>query len=331
MSLPLVLQDHPLPPVLQKELEESCRVIFQDDPGLESARADVRGIFSFLHEPVDGALLDRFPSARVVSNFGAGYDHVDVEAANARGVPCGHTPGAVAQATADLGVALLLASARNVVEGDRVARAEGFSKIDANWFGVEATGATLGIVGMGSIGTEVARRARAFGMRILYHNRNRRPDEVERELGGAEFAPKLEDLLTASDFVVLCVRMTPETAGMIGAAELRAMRPSATLVNIARGGVVDQAALCAALSRPVGDPEGIRAAALDVTEPEPLPRDHPLLAPKLRSRLIITPHMGSATLATRRKMLRLAVGNLVAGMEGRALPNPCAESSPRAL
>jgi glyoxylate reductase len=248
---------------------------------------------------------------RVISNYGVGVDHISLDAAEARGIPVGNTPGVLEGATADLAFALLLAAARRVVEGDRYARSPAFVSYDPGFmFGREVHGATLGIIGLGNIGRQVARRARGFDMTVLYHNRRPRPD-AERELG-VRFA-SLEELLATSDFVVLCVPLTEGTRGLIGAAELARMRPTATLINIARGPVVDTAALTAALK------EGrIASAALDVTDPKPLPRDHELL--RLLG-VVITPHLGSATEQTRRRMAELSVENLLAGLRGEPLPH----------
>jgi glyoxylate reductase len=222
----------------------------------------------------------------------------------------GNTPGAVDGATADLTFAILLACARNVVVGDRFARSEAFTHYDPSiLLGADVHASTLGIIGMGRVGRGVAKRARGFDMRVLYHNR-RRDLDAERELGVEHAA--LDDLLSRSHFVSLNVPLTPETRGMIGARELRLMRRDAILVNVARGGVVDHDALHQALVDGT-----IAGAAIDVTEPEPLPRNHPLLG---LENLVITPHLGSAAGRTRRRMAEMAVQNLLAGLEGRPLP-----------
>ncbi|NWX73867.1 GRHPR reductase, partial [Alca torda] len=181
-----------------------------------------------------------------------------------------------------------------------------------DWLGVEVTRATLGIIGMGSIGYKVAQRARAFNMRILYHNRNRRSKE-EEEAVGAHYYKKMEDLLPQSDFVMLVVNLTPETHKLIGKKELGLMKPTATLINISRGAVIDQDALVEALQNKV-----IRAAALDVTYPEPLPRDHPLL--KLNN-IIITPHIGTATVQAIHMMAEEAIANMLAVLNGQPIPS----------
>jgi glyoxylate reductase len=275
---------------------------------MEAAR--IEGIYTYGHPTVDAALLDRLPGVRVISNFGVGVDHIDLAAAAARGIAVGNTPGILDGAAADLAFALLLAAGRRLVEGGRYARGPDFRRYDPSYLiGREIHHATLGILGMGRIGTQVARRARAFDMTVLYHNRHRRP-ETEAALGTRYVSQ--EELLATADYVVLTLPLTPQTHRLIGAAELARMKPTAVLVNIARGPVVDTAALTEALTA-----RRIYAAALDVTDPEPLPRDHPLLA---LDNVIITPHLGSATEQTRRRMAEVSVENLLAGLSGRPLP-----------
>ncbi|AGA30067.1 2-hydroxyacid dehydrogenase [Singulisphaera acidiphila] len=277
---------------------------------LEGSSEPIEGIYTYGHPQVDGAMMDRLPGLKVISNFGVGVDHINLADASQRGIPVGNTPGVLEGATADLGFGLLLAAARRVVEGDRYAQSPEFTVYDPGFMlGVEVHGSTLGIIGMGNIGREVAKRARGFEMTVLYHNRTRRPN-VETELG-VRFA-SLDELLAEADFVMLTVPLTEETRGMIDAVALAKMKRSAILVNIARGSVVRNADLVEALQ--TGE---IAAAALDVTDPEPLPRDHPLLG---FSNVIITPHLGSATVQTRRRMAELSVTNLLAGLRGEPLP-----------
>jgi glyoxylate reductase len=298
-------------------LEPHCEVLpwsLLEEPANETL-GSIGGIYTYGHVEIGGELLDLAPNLRVVSNFGVGVDHVDIEACSARGIAVGNTPGAVDGVTADMTMALLLAAARNIVTGDQFARSPGFTHYDpSNLPGLEVHGSTLGIIGMGRIGKEVARRARGFDMRILYHNRNRDP-EAEKLLG-VEYA-ELAHLLAEAHFVSLNVPLTEQTEGLIAEPELRAMREDAILINVARGPVVDQAALYTALSG-----GWIAGAALDVTEPEPLPRDHPLLE---LTNLVLTPHTGSATLRSRLRMGEMARDNLVAGLEGRPLPNEVVE------
>lgn len=313
MSKPLVLLDVPLLPFMQAQVEPLCEMcpwaLLKN--GDRETLSRIQGIYTYAHPVVDGTLLDQLPSLKVISNFGVGVDHIDLRAAVDRSIPVGNTPGAVDGATADLTMALMLAAARNVVAGDKHAHSPHFTHYDpGHLLGLEVFGSTLGIVGMGRIGQQVAKRAKAFDMRVIYHNR-RRNLEAEAALG-VEYAT-LEDLLAESHFVTLNVPLTPETTHFIGEAQLRLMRRDALLINVARGPVVDQQALVHALS------EGwIAGAALDVTDPEPLPRDHPLLG---LDNLVITPHLGSATLRTRERMGQMAAANLAAGLKGAPLPN----------
>ncbi|MEE3180639.1 MAG: D-glycerate dehydrogenase [Planctomycetota bacterium] len=312
-----ILLDIPLPDFLEATLAPHCEIhpwSLLDEPAGEMLDS-IRGIYTYGHVPVTGALLDRLPRLLVVSNFGVGVDHVDVAACESRGIAVGNTPGAVDGVTADMTMALMLAAARNIVAGDHFARSPGFTSYNPSHLpGLEVHGSTLGIIGMGRIGREVARRARGFDMRILYHNRNR-DLEAEQALG-AEYS-ELATLLEQAHFVSLNVPLTEETEGLIGEQQLRMMREDAVLVNVARGPVVDPEALHAALS------EGwIAGAALDVTEPEPLPRDHPLLG---LDNLVLTPHLGSATRRSRLRMAEMARDNLVAGLEKSPLPNQVRE------
>ena len=313
MTKPLVLLDMPLLPFMQAQIEPICETclwtLLKD--GDAQTLSKVQGMYTYSHPVVDGALLDRLPSLKIISNFGVGVDHIDLKAAAVRRVPVGNTPGAVDGATADLTMAILLAAARNIVAGDKHARSPQFTRYDpGDLLGLEVFGSTLGIVGLGRIGQQVAKRAKAFDMRVIYHNRKRN-FEVEASLD-VEYAT-LERLLAESHFVTLNVPLTQETTRFIGEAQLRLMRKDALLINVARGPVVDQQALVRALT------EGwIAGAAVDVTDPEPLPRDHPLLA---LNNLVITPHLGSATLRTRRKMGEMAAANLAAGLKGEPLPN----------
>jgi glyoxylate reductase len=308
-SLPCILADLPVGPVILKLLHGRAELVPWESAGGDGADR-ISGIYTYGHPVVDANLLDRLPGVRVISNFGVGVDHIDVQAATARRIPVGNTPGILDGATADLAFALLLAAGRRIVEGDRYARGPDFLRYDPSYMlGREIHGSTIGIVGLGRIGEQVARRARGFDMNVLYHNRQRRPD-VEKRLGSAVYL-SLDQLLAASDYVVLTVPLTPETRGMIGRTELARMKPTAALINASRGAVVDTDSLTAALTA-----RTIRIAAVDVTEPEPLPRGHPLLR---LDNVIITPHLGSATEETRQRMAELSVENLLAGLSGRPL------------
>jgi glyoxylate reductase len=305
--LPRIIADTPLAANVLALLAGHVEVLPWPEPN--GAGAMVQGIYTYGHPRVDGGLLDRLPALRVISNFGVGVDHIDLAAAAARAIPVGNTPGILDGATADLAFALLLAAGRRLAEGDRYARGPDFRRYDPGYMlGREIHGSTLGIVGLGRIGSQVARRARGFDMTVLYHNRRPRPDlEASMGVRHVEFA----ELLAESDYVVLTVPLTPQTHGLIGRAAFARMKPTATLINVARGPVVDTDALTEALSN-----RRIYAAALDVTDPEPLPRDHPLLG---LDNLTITPHLGSATEQTRQRMAEISVENLLAGLEGRPL------------
>ena len=269
----------------------------------------VDGIYTYGHPHVDGSMLDGLPGVRVISNYGVGVDHINVADAHDRDIPVGNTPNILDGATADTGFALLLAAARRVVEGDRYARSPEFLRYDPGYMlGREAHSSALGIIGLGNIGAQVARRARGFEMRVMYHNRRRRAD-AETQLE-AEYA-SFEELLAQSDYVMLTCPLTEATHHLIDTAALREMKRTAILINIARGPIVDTQALYEALR------DGqIASAGLDVTDPEPLPRDHPLLG---LENVTILPHLGSATIETRRQMAEISVRNLLHGLRGEPL------------
>ena len=272
------------------------------------------GILTLLSDRVDAELLDAAgPRLRVVSNYAVGYDNVDVAACQARSVAVGNTPGVLTETTADLAFALLAAAARRIPEGDRYVR-------DGRWrtwgptllLGQEIHGATLGIVGLGRIGQAMARRASGFGMTILYWSHSRLSPQREAALGVA-WAP-FDKLLEASDFVSIHLSLSDETRWLFDAAALARMKPTAILINTARGPIVDQAALTEALRA-----GRIAGAALDVTDPEPIAADDPLLD---LPQCLIVPHVGSATHVARGRMAELAAANLLAGVRGEALPHP---------
>jgi len=269
------------------------------------------GAVTLLTERIDTELLAACPRLKVVANMAVGYDNIDVAACTAAGVLATNTPGVLTETTADFAFALLMAAARRVVEGDAFTRAGKWKTWDPTLLlGTDIWGATLGIVGLGQIGAAMARRGRGFGMRVLYASRSPRPD-LEAELG-LERHP-LDELLTKADFVSLHVPLTPETRHLIDARRLALMKPTAVLINTARGPIIDQAALVVALRQ--GRPG---YAALDVTEVEPLPTDDPLLT---LPNCIITPHIGSASFATRARMAAMAVENLLAALRGERPPN----------
>mgnify|MGYP000235856869 CR=1 FL=1 len=269
------------------------------------------GILCSIADRIDREVFERAPRLRVAANYGVGFDHIDVAEASARGIVVTNTPGVLTDATADLAFALILAVARRVVEGDRMTR-EGRFRFwsPMHFLGTQVSGKVLGIVGLGRIGQAVAKRARGFDMRVLYFSRSRLNPHSEAALGVA-FAP-LDELLAQSDFISLHVPLTPDTRHLIGARELSLMKPSAFLINTARGPVVDEGALVAALQA-----GRLRGAGLDVYENEP----H--LSPGLAdlTNVVLLPHVGSATIETRTRMAEMAVGNLLAGLQGQRPPN----------
>jgi glyoxylate reductase len=268
------------------------------------------GAITLLTDRIDGPVLDRHPGLRVISNFAVGYDNIDVPAASERGVLVCNTPEVLTSATADHTWALLLAAARRIPESIAYVR-------DGKWktwgplllLGREVSGATIGIVGLGRIGKEVAKRARGFDMRVLAFDPFE--DAAFAKEHGITYVP-LEQLVAESDFVTLHVALTDETHHLIGATELSRMKPTAILVNASRGQVVDTAALVDALRS-----GSILGAALDVTDPEPLSADHPLVN---MTSCIVVPHTASATVQTRDRMAELAAKNLLAGLSGERPP-----------
>jgi lactate dehydrogenase-like 2-hydroxyacid dehydrogenase len=275
--------------------------------------AGKQGLMATVMDKVDAAVIEAATELKVISNIAVGYNNVDVAAAKKRGIRVTNTPGVLDDTTADLTWALLMAAARRIAEGDAHVRAGDWKVAFGvqNFLGADIHHATLGILGMGRIGQAVARRASGFDMRVIYHNRTRLPEERERTLG-VTYAGR-DELLAQSDFVVVMAPYSPATHHMIGAAELAQMKPSAILVNSARGGIVDDAALVAALRD-----KRIAGAGIDVFEGEP--KVHPEY-PKLRN-VVLTPHIGSASRATRLNMCNTAAANLTAVLEGREPPNP---------
>jgi glyoxylate reductase len=272
--------------------------------------AGADGVISLLTEPIGEDVFEREPQLKVVSNLAVGYDNIDLPAATRHKVAICNTPGVLTDATADMAFTLLMTAARRVSEAIDYVRAGKWETWSPTLLlGQEITGATLGIVGFGRIGKEMARRGIGFGMRLLAY------DEYQDAAAAAEigvtFAP-LEQLLRESDFVSLHCTLTPQTRHLIGAAELAIMKPSAILINAARGPVVDTDALLTALRD-----GAIWAAGLDVTDPEPLPADHALLS---LPNCVVVPHIASATIATRNEMARLAVENCLAVLTGKTPP-----------
>jgi glyoxylate reductase len=272
------------------------------------------GLLTLLTDRIDDELLDiAGPELKVVANYGVGYDNIDVAACAARGVAVGNTPGALTETTADFTWTLILAAARRLPEGEAYVRAGDWTTWGPQLLlGSDVYGATLGIVGFGRIGQAVARRAAGFGMEILYSSRSAASPDLDGALG--THWVELDELLGRSDIVTLHCPLNAETRGLIGAAALARMKPTAVLVNTARGPIVDQAALAAALRDRV-----IAGAALDVTDPEPIVLGDPLLD---LPNCLVVPHMASASVAARGRMAEMAAANLLAGVSGRPLPTP---------
>lgn len=311
---PKVFITRPIPEAIVKRIEAECEVDMWHTsailPPIAEKISPLDGLMTYGHELVTEAMIAGAPNLKVISVVGVGYDHIDAKAAKARGIAIGNTPGVLTDTTADMTFAMLLAAARNIIPANNHVQSKHWRYYDPNiLWGQDVHHATLGIVGMGRIGYVVAKRALGFDMRVLYYRRNRRPD-WEAELG-IEYAT-LDRLLEASDFVTLHVPLTPETRYLIGVRELEKMKPTAILVNLARGPVVDSRALYEALKA-----GKIAGAALDVTDPEPITVDDPLLT---LDNVLICPHVGSATVQTRTRMASMAAENLLAGLKGKPLP-----------
>lgn len=277
---------------------------------LEEQIADADALYCMLTDPIDSELLDRAPSLRVVSTMAVGVDNIDLSACTERGIAVGHTPDVLTDSTADMAWALLMAASRRIEEGIEYASSGRWQRWEPEAFlAYDVAGTTLGIVGMGRIGATVARRATGFDMDILYTSRSRHAD-VEEQNGARRV--ELDELLERSDHVVVCTALTEDTKGLIDADALDRMKPTANLVNIARGPIVDTDALYDALVS-----GSIRCAGLDVTDPEPIPADHPLIG---LANCTIVPHVGSATMRTRIAMADLAADNLIAVLHGDPMP-----------
>ena len=280
---------------------------------LSAKLRDKAGCFITGSERIDAALLDAHPQLRAVCNMAVGYNNIDVAACTARGVLATNTPEVLTETTADFGFALMMATARRIAEGEHFLRAGKWTKWSYDMFiGSDVHGATLGILGMGRIGQAIARRgALGFGMKVIYHNRSRLPDDQEAPIG-ARYVDK-ETLLREVDHLVVVVPYSASSHHSIGSAELALMKPSATLTNIARGGVVDDVALAKALRE-----RRIAAAGLDVFEGEPTVHPDLLVVPNV----VLTPHIASASVATRLGMATLAADNLIAALTGAVPPTP---------
>lgn len=273
---------------------------------------DCQGILSLLTDDLDTEFFKTADHLRVVSQIAVGYDNIDMGEATRRLIPVGHTPHVLNSATADMAFLLMMAASRRLVESQVFVKEGGWKTWHPMHFlGPNVYGGILGIVGMGRIGLEMARRARGFDMEVLYTDPNRRSSEDERKFNLKYVG--LDELLSKADFISLHVNLTPKTHHLISKRELHLMKPTAVLVNAARGPIVDHAALYDSLKK-----REIFAAGLDVTDPEPLQKDHPLLS---LDNCIVAPHIASASFSSRLDMSLLAARNLLAGLNGDPLPN----------
>lgn len=318
MAKPKVFVSRVIPEAGLKMLHEACEVEIW--PGelppprkvlLEKVR-DVEGLLSLLTDKVDDELLDAAPKLRVVANLAVGFDNIDVDACTRRGVLCGNTPGVLTETTADFAFSLLMSAARRVVEGDRYTR-------EGKWLtwgpllllGQDIHHSTLGLIGLGRIGSEMAKRAKGFSMKVMYYDMFRRED-LEQSMG-IVFAD-LDTVIREADFLSIHTPLTPETRHLMNAERFKMMKKTAILINSARGPIVDTMALNDALRAGT-----IAGAGLDVTDPEPIPMDHPLVtAPNC----IIAPHIASGSVVTRTKMSEIAAGNIINGICGKPMPAP---------
>ncbi len=312
---PVVLLTRPLPDEWIGSSLEKYEVILEKS-GAKGIQGELRqnltraaGIFCLLDDPIPESIVNNAPHLRVISTMAVGVDNIDLDACTRRGIPVGHTPGVLTDGTADLTLALLLSVSRQLTKASGDAQKGRWSSWNpTGWLGTDFNGARAGILGMGKIGSAVARRLAAFGCQILFTNRSPKP-ELEKELNAKQV--DLDTLLRESDFLCLHTSLNEETDGLINKEAFQKMKPSAVLVNAARGQVVDTDALLQAL-----EDGQIRAAGLDVTDPEPLPPDHPLYQ---LDNCLITPHIGSATFGTRQKMADIALRNLSNGIQGKKL------------
>ncbi|MFT9846317.1 2-hydroxyacid dehydrogenase [Aneurinibacillus sp. REN35] len=280
------------------------------DEVLAREMKEAAAVFTNVSDRIDRALIESAPHLKVISTMAVGFDNIDVGAAQERRIPVGHTPGILTEATADLTFALLMATARRIVEGSAYVHSGQWQSWGPMLLtGQDIFGATLGIIGMGRIGEGVARRARGFDMKVLYHNRSRRP-KAEEDLGA--MYRELDDLLRESDFVVLLAPGSSQTRHMLGEREFALMKSNAVFINTSRGTNVDESALYQALKN-----RKIWAAGLDVFEREPVDPAHPLLT---LPNVTVLPHIGSASIATREHMAMTAAQNIIAGLQGDPLP-----------
>jgi len=314
---PLVVLTHQLPEHWVSALDGKVTLIRGPEggegiaPELEPYLPQAEGLLCLLVDPITEDILDQAPRLRVVSNMAVGVDNIDIAACTRRGIPVGHTPGVLTAGTADLTLALILAVARRVPQAQADARAGRWTTWNpTGWLGTDLKDATVGIVGLGKIGTAVARRLLPFGVKLIFNNRSDKPALAD-ELNASQVS--LPNLLEESDIVSLHVPLTDHTQHMINAGALQKMKSTALLINVSRGAVVETTALVRALRK-----DWIRGAGIDVTDPEPLPPDHALYG---LQNCLITPHIGSATYRTRQNMARIACRNLLAGLADNRLPH----------
>lgn len=321
-----------IPSVGVEMLAEECRVEVWDGKlppdkdriirELSDLEAD--GLLCLLTDTIDAEVMDASPNLKVISTYSVGFDHIDLDAAEERDIAVGHTPGVLTETTADYAWALLMTSARRTVEGHRYVEADRWETWQPRLLtGQDIHGATLGIVGLGNIGTAVAKRSAGFDMEVLYSDVEQQ-EETERELEavGVDITYVDQDeVFEQSDFVSIHVPLFPSTEGLVDEERLQSMKEDAILVNTSRGPIVDTAALETALRN-----DWIERAALDVTDPEPLPGDHSLLelAPE---KVVTTPHIASASVQTRDLMAEMAAENLLTGLRGEPLPNAAFEKT----
>lgn len=311
-----VIITHPMPDAWITPILAQCDVFFGPNdmqglsPELEKYLPEVDGLIAFLCDKIDKRLIDLSPRLKVICNFAAGTDNIDINTFSQRKIPVGYTPGALTNATADLTIGLMLAVNRQLLKAAEDAKGGSWKMwYPDRWLGQDLDSSTFGIIGMGKIGMAVAKRARSFGMQIVYHSRH---ENIEVESSCQANRVTFERLLEKSDVVSLHAPLTPETHHMIDQNALRRMKPTATLINTARGSEVDTEALYEALQA-----RKILAAGLDVTDPEPLPPSHPLYS---LPNCLILPHIGSANESTRKKMAEMTCDNLLAGLHDAKLP-----------
>ena len=320
---PIVVASGKVRPVAVKKLQESTDFRMCPEGGLPPADiwaawlAEADALLVTGNIRVDEALLAKAPKLKAVAQPAVGYDNIDVEACSKRGIPVGNTPGVLVDATADIAFGLILSSARLIHAGWTHVKSGAWGQRKGLGFGVDLANKTLGIVGLGRIGVAVAARAQASRMKVVYHNRTRRMDEAALGVSYASF----DDLLAQSDFILAMMPLTKATEGMFDQAAFAKMKPTARFINVARGKVVNTNDLYEALKE-----KRIAYAALDVTDPEPLPGDHPLLT---LDNILVTPHIGSATVETRDAMALLTADNLLAALQGEKMPacvNPAVQT-----